>query len=50
MMESTYNTALRCSTCGRVFVFIFDGDNYGTSAARYDEFDTEVDLKRTHRL
>lgn len=31
-------------------VFSFYGDNYGTTAARSVEFDTEVDLKRTHRL
>jgi hypothetical protein len=41
-MESTYNTALQCSTCGIVSVCSFDGDNYGTTAARSVEFDTDV--------
>jgi len=50
VIESTYNTVLQCSTCGRVSVFSFDGDNYGATAARCVEFHTEMDRKRTHRL
>jgi len=31
-------------------VFSFDGDNYGTSAARYFDFDTEADLKHNPQI